>query len=313
MVERKMSMKRELKRIPWGSDVAEVGEIVARDGAVILTSALTPAQVAAVNADLDAPFAALSQGNKALSLSMDADEQAKFISEFMGRKTKRLANSLMYSKVWREDYLASPVLQSYIKAVVPGSGGSYSYSSSECLESHPGQTAQLLHRDGEYYLKALNKNGPGGPEMFALTLLALTDSVEETGATRVIPGSHLWEDYSAPGTPEQTCVAELKAGDLIFYTGRTLHGGGANVTKDKVRRMMTGGFVPGIICGQEAWPFIASWEEVRGYPKVVQEAMGFRSVSFSGETPGYLWRIGDRPVEEVLEERVMARAKPAEA
>lgn len=292
-----MTTTKQLKRIPWGSDVTEVADILARDGAMILTGALTRSQIDAINTDLDAPFGALSQGNK-------TDDRNQFMSDFLGYKSKRLPHTLRYSKVWRDEYLASPVLAQYVNAIVPGAGGSHSYSSSHSIECCPGETAQFLHRDGEYFLKSLGKNIPGGPEILLLNIFALTDSTEEMGATRVIPGSHLWEDFTIAGTQDQTCAATLNAGDLFFYGGRTLHGGGANTTKDKIRRIITGGYLPGFIMGEEAWPFAFTWEEVRHYPKIVQEGMGFRSVSYSGEDPGFLWRAHTRPVEEVLEERL---------
>lgn len=291
-----MSTKRELKRIPFGTDVAVVAKIMAEDGAMILTGALTREQVDAVNADLDIPFNKLSQGNKADNA--DAD-----MADFLGYKTKRLPHTLRYSKTWREDYLASPILDGYINALVPGSGGSHAYTSSHAIEIHPGETAQPLHRDGEYFYKALGKNGPGGAEILILNLFALTDVTEDMGATRVIPGSHLWEDYSVRATHDQTTPALLNAGDVLLYTGRTLHGGGANTTKNKSRRVITNGYTLGFIMGEEAFPFAIPWEEARHYPKRVRAGMGFRSVSFAGEDPGFLWRVESRPLEDVLQDR----------
>lgn len=287
---------KELERIPWGSDVIEVAEIMARDGAMILTGALNKSQVDAINRELDAPFDALDQGNK-------TDERNKFMSDFLGYKSKRLPHTLRFSQTWREEYLASPTLAGYVERLVPGAGGSHSYSSSQSIECCPGETAQFLHRDGEYFLKTLGKNGPGGPEMLVLNIVGLTECTADMGATRVIPGSHLWEDYTVAGAQDDTCAAELKAGDVLFYSGRVIHGGGANITKDRVRRIISGGYLPGFIMGEEAWPFAFTWDEVREYPKVVQEGMGFRSVSYSGEDPGFLWRAYNQPVEDVLEAR----------
>jgi len=275
---------------------------MAEDGGMILTGALTRSQVASINQDLDGPFGALSLGNKAL-ISIESLEEAKAadidMADFLGFKTKRLPHTLKYSKVWREDYLASPTLAGYVNALVPGTGGSHSYTSSHAIEIYPGETAQPLHRDGEYFLKALGKSSPGGPEILVLNLVALTDVTEDMGATRVIPGSHHWE-HSVPGTHDQTVPALLNAGDVLLYTGRTLHGGGANTTKNRSRRVITNGYTLGFIVGEEAWPFAIPWEEARHYPKQVQAGMGFRSVSFMGEDPGFLWRVDNRPVEEIL-------------
>jgi ectoine hydroxylase-related dioxygenase (phytanoyl-CoA dioxygenase family) len=54
------------------------------------------------------------------------------------------------------------------------------------------------------------------------------------GATRFIPGSHLWGNERQP--KEEECVyAELEAGDAFFMLASCYHGGSANTTKDEWR------------------------------------------------------------------------------
>lgn len=88
-----------------------------------------------------------------------------------------------------------------------GAVGCHSLVSSHALEIYPGETAQDLHRDGNIHLGMLGLYRPDGPEVLVNTLLGLIDVTEEMGATRVIPGSHLWADYSVPGPPDQTAPA----------------------------------------------------------------------------------------------------------
>jgi hypothetical protein len=293
-----MSASKELERLPFGTDVAEVARIVARDGGLILTGALTREETAVVNADLDAAFDALPQGNQS------TDEEMKIMADFLGYKTKRLPHTLRHSKVWREAFLGSPILADYVAAIVPGRAGTHSYVSSHAIEICPGEKAQMLHRDGSFYDYV--DFSANGPNVSVTTSVAMTDITEEMGATRVIPGSHLWEDFSAPATQEQTSPALLNAGDLLFYNTKLMHGGGANTTKDRFRRIITTGFTIPYFIGEEAWPFAFTWDEVRHYPKQVQAGMGFRSIPFMGEQPGFLWRVNSRPLEETLEEQIIS-------
>ena len=59
------------------------------------------------------------------------------------------------------------------------------------------------------------------------TIWALTDFTADNGATRVVPGSHLW-DWNQRAEPEQIVQAEMQAGSVLLYTGSVLHSGGQN-------------------------------------------------------------------------------------
>jgi len=88
---------------------------------------------------------------------------------------------------------------------------------------------------------------------------ALDDFVEERGATRVVPGSHL-----AGGPPERAVPAGdsapvlCPAGTLIFIDGRTWHGTGAHTGADTPpegrRHALLGFYTKPWLRTQEAWP-----------------------------------------------------------
>lgn len=282
-----------LERLPFGTDVAEVARIVARDGGVILTGALTRDEVDAVNRELDVVMGPLKQGN-----FDDGDDN--FIGAFSGRKTKRLQHCVKYSKTYREAVLGKQILADYVAAILPGAAGTHSLFSTQAIEIFPGEKAQQLHRDGRGFMETLGIDHAGTVNVVVNSLLALTDVTEEIGATRVIPGSHLWENLSDHGTPDQTIPAEMNAGDMLFYNGKMAHGGGANTTDDRSRRVMATSFAISFLMSEEAWPFAVSLDEVRHYPKLLQGYMGFRSISYRGEQPGFLWRVDTRPLEEYL-------------
>lgn len=283
----------EIERIPFGSPAQEVARIVQRDGGVILTGALTREVVDAINQDIDAQFGALPQGNF-------GDGDRNFLADFFGRKTKRLTHCLKYSKTLRETFLNRDEIPEYLAATMPGPIGAHTMYSSHAIEIHPGETAQDLHRDGSGLMETLCIEGPAGANIQVNFLLALTEVTEEMGATRVIPGSNHWEDFKAPGSQEETIPATMNPGDVLMISGKVLHGGGANLTKDRPRRVLSTAFSPGIILGEEAWPYAIPLDEARTYPPRIQAYLGFRSISYKGEQPGFLWRVDTRPLEEYL-------------
>ena len=286
------SSARALSRMPFGSPIPDVLAVVARDGGVILTGALSREKVDAVNTELDAVMGA-TDGSFGTA-------EGNYLAKFMGSRTKRLQHCIKHSRTYREAYLANEVLAGYVAAMLDGGIGNQMLFATHAIEIHPGEIAQELHRDGRGFLKRLGLEKPGAVEVVMNTLLALTDITEDMGATRVIPGSHLWEDYTDFGSQEQTVPALMSAGDILLINGRVLHSGGANVTANRARRLIATSWCMNFLMSEEAWPFALSVEEVRTWPPVLQSWVGFRSVSYRGESPGFLWRVDNKPLEEVL-------------
>lgn len=279
-----------LERVPFGTPAAEVARIVERDGGVVLTGLLTADEVQTINADLDAA------GLKVLDSLVFGDDRG---GEW-GGKTLRLQHSLKYSKTLREAFLEQEMLGQYLAATLPGPEGAYAMFASHAIEIHPGETAQELHRDGAALMQTVGTLGPHGTNIMVNFLIALTEVTEEMGATRVIPGSQTWLDYSEPGSPDQTIAATMNPGDVLMISGKVIHGGGANRTEDRARRVISTAFGPGFLIGEEAWPHIITVEEARSYSERLQTYLGFRSVSWMGERPGLLWRVNGRPLEDHL-------------
>lgn len=119
---------------------------------------------------------------------------------------------------------------------------------------------------------------PDAPEVTINFLCALLDFTEENGAIRVIPESHKWPDHSVYGQPEDTIAAEMKSGDALFISGKTVHGGGHNRSNEK-RRGLAFSWQPSYLTPEEAYPFMIPVETVKKLSPRAQRMVGFRSQS----------------------------------
>nr|WP_217895297.1 phytanoyl-CoA dioxygenase family protein [Sphingomonas sp. CDS-1] len=276
--EKQISMP-SLECLPFGTATEEVIGIVHRDGGIILEGALNERQVAAINAEIDVEMEALQCGSN----YGDAEFQA-----FWGKRTKRLTNVVTFSKTFRDEFLDNDQTFEYASAMFKGVSSSMWLSCSQAIEIQPNEKAQLLHRD-VYNYPIFMQMGPSGPEVAFNMIIALCDVTEEMGATRLIPGSHEW-DFSDEYTPEMTIPATMKAGSVLFYGAKLVHGGGANVTTDKKRRVLSAGFNIGMLLPEEAYPFVVPMEAVREMPPRVQKLIGFRSFHQREPAGGSLWQ-----------------------
>ncbi|MCH2185930.1 phytanoyl-CoA dioxygenase family protein, partial [Myxococcota bacterium] len=214
-----------IETVPRSTEISEIMTIIRRDGGVIIEDVLDSELVAQIDSEI------VPHLDK-LSWNQAGENESK---SFFGHCTKRKTNLVTLSPTFREHVLDSDYLLALIDAMLLPYADSYWMNTAVAVEIHPSENAQLLHRDlGNYpHFETL---GPAGPEVSVNCIIALTEFSEEVGATRAIPGSHLWPDFRKRGNPEQTIPVEMQPGSGFLYSAKLIHGGGANRSVDRRRR-----------------------------------------------------------------------------
>ncbi|MCH2184436.1 phytanoyl-CoA dioxygenase family protein, partial [Myxococcota bacterium] len=125
---------------------------------------------------------------------------------------------------------------------------------------------------------------PARPECILAVNWALTDFRVENGATRIVPGSHLWPEDRRP-EKDEIAQAEMPKGSLLFWTGKALHGLGAS----RVEEPRTGVIVTFVVnwMTQEENQYLTVPPEVaRELPERAQQLLGYRCSATLG------WSVG---------------------
>lgn len=259
--------KPRVQRVPASAGAEEILKAYHQDGGVIIEGFLSSSQVSQINCEVDACIGKISAGTT---------NGSKARMEFHGSNTKRMTNLVTHSATFRMEILENPLIHELTQKTLSKNADKPTYwlNTTQLIEIGPGNKAQALHRDCYYPLVPRNKDAP---EIVNNCLIALTDYKEEYGATRVIPGSHLWDDFDDTGTPERTVPAEMNPGDALLICGSVVHGGGANVSKDFYRRALSFSFCLNCMTPEEAVPLLVPKEIARTMGKLGQQMCGFRS------------------------------------
>ena len=138
----------------------------------------------------------------------------------------------------------------------------------------PGESPQMLHRDELNWPHAMRAD-----EITVTAIFALTDFTESNGATLIAPGSNHWEGALPPVPEETLCRATMPAGSALLYSGKVIHGGGANVTDDQWRVGLHAGFCRGWLRAEENFQLTVPLDIARTLPDRARYLLGFRSYS----------------------------------
>jgi ectoine hydroxylase-related dioxygenase (phytanoyl-CoA dioxygenase family) len=205
-------------------------------------------------------------------------------NDFEGFSTRRIY--ALFAKTRAFDALAvHPLLLAVLDTVL---GSSYQLSAPTGIEIGPGEKAQFLHTDdGIYPLPRPH------PQVVLNTMWALDDFTEANGATRVVPGSHLWADRMP--TEDETVTIAMPAGSVLFILGTLWHGGGANTT-ERPRLGVLLEYAAGWLRQQENHVLAVPRDVVRTLDPKLQELLGY------GIHPPFVGYVDGRHPRRVLEE-----------
>ena len=190
--------------------------------------------------------------------------------EWVGTKTRRLHSLLKKSEGIRQNVCNATILAVMDRILGPWCD-KYQLTSCSLAAIGPGETPQELHRDDLMYPFA----HPAERIPHCVAFWALSDFTEQNGATRVIVGSHGWDDEREP-TPAETVPAEMPRGSVLITIGPTYHGGGANHTDDEWRIGMYTGYNLGWLKQEEAQFLTNPPEVARHYPERLQRLIGYQ-------------------------------------
>ena len=249
-------------------------------GWCVLPDALPPAQIQALDDELAGDFAATPFGQ----------------GGFYGSTTKRFGR-LLTRAAGAAALVQHPRILRIVEAVLAPWCECIQLNTTQAIAVHPGAPAQLPHRDQDMW------RGPVGEIEYLVNVMwPLTDFTKGNGATLVWPESHGVNALAEPdGAP---LAAEMAPGAALLFLGSTLHGAGANRTRE-VRRGIVIGYALGWLKPYENQWLAYPPEIARAFPPDLAALVGYRQHrpnlgNFEGQCPSVL--LGgraDRPLGAV--------------
>ncbi|KAL4879279.1 hypothetical protein BJY04DRAFT_220399 [Aspergillus karnatakaensis] len=227
-----MQPPREIITIDASEPIDKINEIIARDGGVIVSNFLSSDLLRELLTAIEPHFA----GRELYTSDATHKELGKdFFSPGSQRvygllgKIPNQITKILRLPVWNGimEHFLSDKFSSYTgDTLVPQKSG-YMLNATTAIRLVPGAKAQPLHRDHMAYQIRPDPTNPLFNVMVGC-LIAGSRTTVRNGATRVIPGSHLWGTDRAPKL-EEAVYAEMEAGSALFTLGSCFHAGSANM------------------------------------------------------------------------------------
>lgn len=224
---------------------------IARNGYTILEDVFSDATADALLADLDRLERELAIG------------PAKNL--FEGTNTVRIYNLLVHGELYQQIAL-DPVVLPIVESVLDRGCLVSSLSS---IAIRPGERPQPIHTDDQL----IPIPRPHVP-LVCNSMWAITDFTAANGATRIVPGSHLWDKAPYVGAEYEPIAAEMPRGSVMVYNGSMWHGGGANQSAER-RVGIAMNYCAGFLRQQENQQLGVPASLVRTFPKRLREMVGY--------------------------------------
>ncbi len=282
-------MSSAIKRLAVTDNTETIIDALMTDGAVIIEQLLDSTTLARFNAELDPLLAGVSPVREFVN---------PLVGAFFGEHTRHLCAVAAKSPTFAREVLCNETMGRVADVVLLPNCANYQLNISQVLDRGPGAEQQYLHRDEEVWIHVPKPH----PPLQLAAVIALADFTADNGATRVIPGSHLWPSDRV-GEESEAVVAEMKAGSAVIYLGSTIHGGGPNTTADSWRRGMHMSYVVGWLRTEENNYLSIPIDVVRELPRRSQELLGYAAHDAIESGGGYLGTVDLRSPIDLIAER----------
>ena len=273
-----MRAMAELQVLERDAPLADVMAAYDADGGVIVRDLLSDDARRAIVEDLSAGLEDTAPGSKS---GMDLWET------FHGRNTVRFCGLAARSRAFVDHALLNPVFTAVTDELLLANGADYWLNTGQVMAIGPGEPAQYLHRDENNWPEAVAADR----EVTVSCLFALSDFTRENGATVVVAGSQRRPPGLVRGaetSPDEIAYAEMPAGSGLIYSGKVIHGAGANTT-EYWRYGMHVSFVVGWLRPEEASPLVIDRYLASLLPERARTLLGWSSYQSVGG--GRTWLV----------------------
>jgi len=208
-----------LQRFGPTASPADVAAATLRDGAAIVEALVAGSLVDTIAAELRDNLDAFGYRSK---------------RDFSGHNTNRCHHVIQESPS-SVDLISHDMVMGVADEILLPHCESYQINSITAIEVCESQNVQNLHRDDCVFPLQLP-----GLETLVACMWSLTDFSDENGATHVVPGSHRHIAMDATIDLSRREQATMPKGSALFYLGSTLHGAGANLSKESRLGLING-------------------------------------------------------------------------
>lgn len=247
-----------IETLPSDCSAEAVSGALARDGCVVIEALATRDAMDQVGREMAPHIESTPLGRES----------------FVGRQTRRTGGLIPRAPA-SHALLEHPLVLDAVGQVL-AHATTFRLHLTQVISIGPGETAQPVHRDQwafDFF------PFPRGYEVQCNTLWAMTDFVEDNGATRVIPGSHLYDDKLEFSAEDTECV-EMARGSVLLYTGSLYHGGGAN-RSDGVRTGLNLTYAVSWLRQEENQYLTTPLEVARELPDDLLRLMGYQRGAYA--------------------------------
>ena len=191
---------------------------------------------------------------------------------FTGFVTRRWFDLLNDGEVWQRVATHPAILQ--VMEHILGEG--FLLSTMGTAVVGDGEEAQPIHADDQVYSFPRPH-----PNLVCNTMWALSDFMEETGGTRIVPGSNNWEQEPDGISTYDSIPLEMPAGSIAFVVGTCYHGAGAN-RSGKERVALTINYCNGSMRQQENLMLGIHPARMMTFSSQLQNILGFKLCKGAG-------------------------------
>jgi ectoine hydroxylase-related dioxygenase (phytanoyl-CoA dioxygenase family) len=252
-------MPSDIPRFDADVDAHTVATALKDHGVAIVERLAPPALCDAIEAELAPHIAATPTGG----------------DEFTGAHTRR-TGALLARAPSSAELVGHPLVLDVADEVLWEKKTTFQLHLTQAITIGPGADAQYLHRDQwcfDFF------EFPDDMQVEVSSIWAMCDFTEENGATRVVPDSHTDADPRS-WTMADTVPAVMPRGSIVLYTGRTVHGGGAN-TSMQTRSGVNVDYVLGWLRQEENQYLSVPLDVVRQLPERIQRLMGYEMGAYA--------------------------------